>query len=69
MVEFQWEDIDPAGGVVRLDENYVRTNDGMVLKDMKSHQMRRVSIDAPTIELLRQHREECAGRLRCSASP
>ncbi|GAA3250856.1 site-specific integrase [Pseudonocardia petroleophila] len=63
VVALQWEDVDLAAGVVRLDENYVRTNDGMVLKDTKSHQMRRVSIDAPTVELLRQHREDCAGRL------
>lgn len=63
VVALQWEDVDLGAGVVRLDENYVRTNDGMVLKDTKSHQMRRVSIDAPTVELLRQHREDCAGQL------
>lgn len=63
VVALQWEDVDLVGGVVRLDENYVRTNDGMVLKDTKSHQMRRVSIDVPTVELLRQHREGCSGRL------
>jgi uncharacterized protein involved in exopolysaccharide biosynthesis len=37
--------------------------DGMLLKDTKSHQMRRVSINAPTVELLRQHREDCTARL------
>ena len=63
VVALQWEDIDLDAGMVRLDENYVRTSDGMILKDTKSHQMRRVSIDAPTVELLRQHREECATRL------
>jgi integrase len=49
--------------MVRLDENYVRTTDGMLLKDTKSHQMRRLSIDAPTVELLRQHRDDCAAQL------
>jgi integrase len=63
VVALQWEDIDLRAGVVRLDENYVRTSDGMLLKDTKSHQMRRVSIDAPTVELLRQHREDCTARL------
>ncbi|MGH3615505.1 MAG: tyrosine-type recombinase/integrase [Pseudonocardia sp.] len=63
VVALQWEDIDLRSGVVRLDENYVRTTDGMLLKDTKSHQMRRVSIDAPTVELLRQHREDCTARL------
>lgn len=63
VVALQWEDIDLGAGMVRLDENYVRTADGMLLKDTKTHQMRRVSIDAPTVELLRQHREDCSGRL------
>ncbi len=63
VVALQWEDIDLDAGVVRLDENYVRTADGMLLKDTKTHQMRRVSIDAPTVELLRQYREDCSARL------
>ena len=63
VVALQWEDIDLGVGMVRLDENYVRTSDGMILKDTKSHQMRRVSIDAPTVELLRQHREDCMAQL------
>lgn len=64
VVALQWEDIDLAAGVVRLDENYVRTADGMVVKDTKTHQMRRVSIDASTLELLRQHREATEQKLR-----
>jgi integrase len=63
VVALQWEDIDLDGGVVRLDENYVRTAEGMLLKDTKSHQMRRVSIDLPTVELLRRHRADCAAQL------
>ena len=64
VVALQWDDIDLADGVVRLDENYVRAADGMLLKDTKTHQMRRVSIDTPTVELLRQHRDDCQARLR-----
>src|SRR6185312_15036385 len=63
VVALQWEDIDLGAGVVRLDENYVRTADGMVLKDTKTHQMRRVSIDTPTVALLRQCREDSSARL------
>ncbi len=63
VVALQWEDIDLDAGIVRLDENYVRTADGMLLKDTKTHQMRRVSIDAPTVELLRQYRGDCSARL------
>ena len=63
VVALQWEDVDLRTGVIRLDENYVRTADGMLLKDTKSHQMRRVSIDAPTVELFRQHRDDCTAQL------
>jgi integrase len=63
VVALQWEDLDLDAGIVRVDENYVRTSDGMLLKDTKSHQMCRVSIDAPTVELLRAHRDDCAARL------
>jgi len=59
----QWEDIDLDSGVVRLDENYVRTADGMLFKDTKTHQMRRVSIDVSTVDLLRQYRDDRAARL------
>jgi integrase len=63
VVALQWDDIDLAGAVVRLDENYVRAADGMLLKDTKTHQMRRVSIDAPTVKLLKQYRDDCTARL------
>lgn len=63
VVALQWEDIDLNAGVVRLDENYVRTAEGMLLKDTKTHQMRRVSIDVPRVALLRQYRDECSARL------
>jgi integrase len=63
VVALQWGDVDLTAAVVRVDENYVRTADGMLLKDTKSHQMRRVSIDQPTVKLLETHREDCAARL------
>jgi hypothetical protein len=63
VVALQWDDIELDVGMVRLDENYVRTSNGMSLKDTKTHQMRRVSIDAPTVELLRHHREDSVSRL------
>lgn len=63
VVALQWEDVDFDAGVIRLDENYVRAAGGMVFKDTKNHQMRRVSIDLPTVELLRQHRSSCHAQL------
>jgi integrase len=69
VVALQWDDVDLDGGIIRLDENYVRTSGGMLLKDTRTHQMRRVSIDAATVELLRQHREDCASRLALLGLP
>lgn len=58
MVALQWDGIDLDLGMIVLDENYVRGPDGMILKDTKTHQSRRVSLDDDTITLLRQHRAD-----------
>jgi len=63
VITLQWGDVDLVSRVLRLDENWVRTADGMVLKDTKTHQMRRVAFDEPTAQLLRKHRQDCAARL------
>jgi integrase len=63
VIALQWNDIDWTNGILRLDENYVRAADGMILKDTKTHQMRRVSIDEPTVELLRKHKDDCTHRM------
>lgn len=48
-------------GFLRLDKNYVRTTDGMIIEDTKAHQIRRVSIDEPTVELLRRYKRIVRG--------
>jgi integrase len=63
IVALQWEDIDLDPGVIVLDENYVRGPDGMILKDTKTHQGRRVSMAPDTVRLLRQHKAEATRRL------
>jgi integrase len=45
VVALQWEDVDLDASVVVLDENYVRGPEGMILKDTKTHQGRRVFLD------------------------
>lgn len=64
VVALQWEDIDLEAGIVVLDENYVRGPGGMLVKDTKTHQGRRVSIDEDTVTLLRQHKATCATQLK-----
>jgi integrase len=41
----------------------------MILKDTKTHQMRRVSIDKPTVDLLRKHKEDCHDQLAVLGCP
>lgn len=63
VVALQWEDIDLEAGVVVLDENYVRGPDGMILKDTKTHQGRRVSLDEDTVTLLHKHKADATSQL------
>src|SRR5918911_1531880 len=41
----------------------------MIVKDTKTHQMRRVSIDQPTVELLREYKYDCAKRMLLLSLP
>jgi integrase len=57
MCALRWNHLDLDAGVMTIERNYVWGRE----KDPKSHQMRRVSIDAATVELLRRHKAECEG--------
>ncbi len=58
----EWDDIDLTSGILGLDETYVRTADGMILKDTKTYQMRHIAIDEPTVEL-RTYKGDCTQAL------
>lgn len=51
----RWSHLDLDGGVVTIRRNWVAGRE----KDPKSHQMRRVSIDEATVDLLRRHQDDC----------
>jgi integrase len=55
MLALRWNHLDLDAGVMEVRRNYVWGRE----KDPKSHQMRRLSIDAATVELLREHLAEC----------
>jgi integrase len=55
MLALRWNHLDLDGGVMEVRRNYVWGRE----KDPKNHQMRRLSLDAATIELLREHQAEC----------
>jgi integrase len=46
-----------------------RTSEGWAEGDLKTHQQRRIAIDAETADVLREHRERCEGRARALGSP
>lgn len=53
-VALQWCDFDLDRGVVRIDENYAQGTEGLYVKDPKDHQVRFVSLDKVTIDLVRK---------------
>jgi integrase len=55
MCALRWSHLDLNAGVMTVRRNYVWGRE----KDPKSHQIRRLSIDAATVELLRKHQAEC----------
>lgn len=64
IVALQWEDIDLDNGMIALDANYVRGPDGMIVKDTKTHQGRRLSLHEDTVTLLRQYKADCTLQLQ-----
>lgn len=55
--------LDLEGGELTLRRNYIRANGEGHDEDTKSYQMRRLSIDAVTVHLLRSHRAAAASAL------
>jgi integrase len=59
LLALRWHHIDLDTAILTVRRNYVRANGEGHDKDTKSHQMRRVSIDAATVELIKRHRAAC----------
>ncbi|MGH3993017.1 MAG: site-specific integrase, partial [Pseudonocardiaceae bacterium] len=71
LLALRWLDVDLAAGKLTIRRNYVRVAGKMVVKDTKTHQMRRISLDPTTVEVLTEHRqrhEELALQLRIEPS-
>lgn len=69
VVALQWCDFDLGRGTVRLDENYVRGPNGMLVSDPKDHQIRYVSLDPVTVDLVRRYKADCTGQLLALGVP
>jgi integrase len=49
--------VDLPTGYLSIRRNYVRVRGKTVEKDTKTHQMRRISLDPATVEVLTEHRQ------------
>jgi integrase len=57
-----WDDMDLVAGVLTIRRNLVSHNGQTIVKDTKTHQMRRISLDNATVDILDAHRKRCANR-------
>lgn len=57
LLALRWLDVDQAAGKLTIRRNYVRVAGKTVVKDTKTHQMRRISLDPATVEVLAEHRQ------------
>jgi integrase len=72
MLGLRWPDVDLDRAVVTISRGLVVGPDGLVEKDTKTHQVRRVALDDATVEALRAHRtaaEERAARFAGQVDP
>jgi integrase len=56
VLALRWADVDLELGVVTIRRNYVRSGSRGIEKDTKTHQMRRISLDAESVAVLADHR-------------
>ncbi len=71
LVALRWPDIDlsgPSGAVLVIGRGVVAGPSGLVEKDTKTHQVRKVSLDAMTAARLREHRERTAAVAKSCAT-
>lgn len=57
LLALRWSDVDLVAGKLNVRRNYVRVNGRAIEKDTKTHQMRRISLDPATVEVLTEHRQ------------
>ena len=67
LLALRWDDVDLADGIVEIRRNYVWVNGRGIEKTTKTHRMRRISLDAATVEVLTAHHERYARRCASSA--
>jgi integrase len=67
LLALRWHDIEMDAAVLEIRRNYVRARRQGVEKDTKTHRMRRIALDAATVDVLRAHRERYEATARAVA--
>lgn len=57
LLALRWADVDLIRGKVHVSRNYVVVKGERIIKDTKSHQVRRLSLDPATVGVLQAHRQ------------
>lgn len=68
VVALRWTDIDFEMGAVTIARGIVLGPDGIVEKDTKTHQVRRIALDPTTVATLVEHRRRCATRAAAASA-
>jgi integrase len=58
----RWQHVDLENAVVTLQRSIAQAGAEVWEKDTKTHQQRRITLDADTVEVLSEHWERCAAR-------
>ena len=62
LLALTWEDVDLAAGVLTIRRSMLQRSGKIIVKDTKTHQMRRISLDEATVDIVRAHRKRCENR-------
>jgi integrase len=66
LLALRWYDVDLVAGMLQIRRNYVWLHGRAIEKDTKTHQMRRIALDAATVDVLAAHRQRYEDRA-CAA--
>jgi integrase len=62
LLALTWEDVDLATGMLTIRRSMLQRSGKIIVKDTKTHQMRRISLDEATVEIIEAHKTRCANR-------
>jgi integrase len=62
LLALRWEHVDLTNGVLTIRHSLSERGGAAVVKDTKTHQMRRISLDEATVDLLNEHKKRSARR-------